>query len=375
LSNRINYMDIIKALAIIVVVIGHSGSPHPIYNIIYLYHMPLFFFISGYFYKNEYSNNISLLIKKRIKSLYIPFLAYEVLFLWLHNTFFKLNIYNDVVGFKNSVEHLYSLQDMIDAFRSILLFQGTETLLGAFWFIPTLFAVNILFGIISKVVKNNEHKRMSIIFIMFIIGNLISVDKIQVGELTNHYFGIALVALTIFYCGYLFKNYEGKISYNVNFLFVAISFLILSSLYGTLEISSQNYVNPSFIILCSLTGIYLNIFVAKKIMESNIKINVLKFIGANSLTIMALHFLCFKLVSIMQIEVYHLPLYMLGKFPVIDGSNGWWILYTIFGVLLPVGLAYSINKILATCQKKFLRHIDISLNYFVLLTNTYHLKY
>jgi fucose 4-O-acetylase-like acetyltransferase len=146
-------MDILKALAIIAVVIGHSGSPSPIYNFIYLYHMPLFFFISGYFYKNEYSNDISLLIKKRIKSLYIPFVAYEVLFLSLHNMFFNLNIYNNVVGFKDSVEHLYSLQDMIDAFRSILFFQGTETLLCTFWFIPTLFAVNILFGIISKVTK------------------------------------------------------------------------------------------------------------------------------------------------------------------------------------------------------------------------------
>lgn len=132
MSKRIDQMDILKALAIIAVVIGHSGSPSPIYNFIYLYHMPLFFFISGYFYKNEYSNDISLLIKKRIKSLYIPFVAYEVLFLSLHNMFFNLNIYNNVVGFKDSVEHLYSLQDMIDAFRSILFFQGTETLLCTF---------------------------------------------------------------------------------------------------------------------------------------------------------------------------------------------------------------------------------------------------
>ena len=61
MSKRIDYMDILKALAIIAVVIGHCDSPHPLYNFIYLYHMPLFFFISGYFYKNEYSNNIGLL--------------------------------------------------------------------------------------------------------------------------------------------------------------------------------------------------------------------------------------------------------------------------------------------------------------------------
>lgn len=276
------------------------------------------------------------------------------MFLCLHNIFFKLNIYNDVVGFRDSVEHLYSLQDTIDAIKSILFFHGTETLLGAFWFIPTLFAVNILFGIISKVIKNNERIKLSIIFTMFIIGNLISLNKIQVCELTNYHIGVALVALTIFYCGYLFKIYEDKFSFNIYFLFVAASFLILNSLYGTLEMSAQSYVNPSFFILCSLAGIYLNIFVAKKMTTANIKINVLKFIGANTFTIMALHFTCFKLVSIMQIEVYHLPLYMLGKFPIIDGSNGWWLLYTIFGVLLPAGLAYLFNKIYSYLPKEIL---------------------
>ena len=48
MSKHISYMDIAKALGIILVVIGHADSKFS--NIIFLFHMQLFFFISGYFY-------------------------------------------------------------------------------------------------------------------------------------------------------------------------------------------------------------------------------------------------------------------------------------------------------------------------------------
>lgn len=210
---------------------------------------------------------------------------------------------------------------------------------------------------------------------MFIIGNLISLNKVQIDKLTNYYIGVALVALIIFYFGYLFKSYEDKVSFNIYLFFVAVLFLILNITYGTLEMSTQSYVNPPFFILCSLAGIYLNIFVARKITAMNIKTNVLKFIGANTFIIMALHFICFKLVSIMQIEIYKLPLYMLGKFPVIDGSNGWWLLYTIFGVLLPAGLAYSLNNIFSHLPKEILDKYRYILNCLVHLISMKNLFY
>ncbi|MGL4450821.1 MAG: acyltransferase family protein [Sarcina sp.] len=49
-------MNITKALAIIAMVVGHSRGPY-VANI-YLYHMVVFIFVSGYFYKDIYSNNI-----------------------------------------------------------------------------------------------------------------------------------------------------------------------------------------------------------------------------------------------------------------------------------------------------------------------------
>ena len=46
-------MTYAKTIGIIAVVIGHSGSP--LTDFVYQWHIVLFFFISGYFYKETYS--------------------------------------------------------------------------------------------------------------------------------------------------------------------------------------------------------------------------------------------------------------------------------------------------------------------------------
>lgn len=46
-KKRIDEYDIIKGLAIIMVVAGHASCPQLLHNMFYLVHMPLFFIVSG----------------------------------------------------------------------------------------------------------------------------------------------------------------------------------------------------------------------------------------------------------------------------------------------------------------------------------------
>lgn len=84
--RRIVWIDIAKAICIILVVIGHYiPETHPLWygemrNVIYTFHMPLFMFASGYIYiatKKEisYSN----FLWKKVKRLMIPYLIVSVL--------------------------------------------------------------------------------------------------------------------------------------------------------------------------------------------------------------------------------------------------------------------------------------------------------
>lgn len=81
---RIQYLDNLKAILIILVILGHviQGSiedyqHNPIFRFIYSFHMPLFLAISGYLtYKPKYDSG---LIKKRAFQLLLPFVAWAFL--------------------------------------------------------------------------------------------------------------------------------------------------------------------------------------------------------------------------------------------------------------------------------------------------------
>lgn len=50
ITNRTIEFDILKGLGMLMVIIGHSFHVWPLYEIVNSVHMPLFFFVSGYFF-------------------------------------------------------------------------------------------------------------------------------------------------------------------------------------------------------------------------------------------------------------------------------------------------------------------------------------
>lgn len=51
MNQRDNTWDAVKGIGIILMVVGHSGCPMVMHDFIYLFHMGLFFFVSGRFLK------------------------------------------------------------------------------------------------------------------------------------------------------------------------------------------------------------------------------------------------------------------------------------------------------------------------------------
>ena len=92
-------------------------------------------------------------------------------------------------------------------------------------------------------------------------------------------------------------------------------------------------------------GIYLILYYSKYLAVRFQPLNISEYIGENTLIIMALHFLSFKLINLLQIRYYNLPNYMLAKFSVIHGSSPCRVAYLICDVFIPVGVQFIINKI------------------------------
>lgn len=55
MNNRISYIDILKGFGIFFVVFGHVTHIGELRDYIWNFHMPLFFFVSGFLYKPSLS--------------------------------------------------------------------------------------------------------------------------------------------------------------------------------------------------------------------------------------------------------------------------------------------------------------------------------
>lgn len=85
--KRDSYMDFLKGLAILLVVVGHSITNDSdmigLFNFIYSFHMPLLIFISGYIEEKHAAKyekyGYGIMLKKRTVSLLMPYLSWSVI--------------------------------------------------------------------------------------------------------------------------------------------------------------------------------------------------------------------------------------------------------------------------------------------------------
>lgn len=144
--RRDETVDIVKGLAIIFMVLGHTRFSQFGNTFINMFNMPLFFFCSGYCFKEKYLQDFKKFATKRVTGIYYPFVKWCLLFLLLHNVFFHLNLYNSEYGDHGMVSHLYSLKEFVThGFYIVSRLSHFEQLLGGYWFLHTLFFASFIF--------------------------------------------------------------------------------------------------------------------------------------------------------------------------------------------------------------------------------------
>lgn len=352
-------IEIAKALGIIAIVVSHSWRASPFYTFLFLFHVPIFFFLSGYLYKDKYSNDIFSLVKQKIKKLYLPFIKYGLAFLLFHNIFFRLNLYdnNSILPLYEGdlVGRLYTGKEYIANIFKILTFGETEILSSPLWFLVSLFTVNILFGIISYFIMhkiknpkiNHEHARMIIIFCIFIIGNLIILSDIIIPRRING----SLVALAIFYLGYLYNKLEKFINLKTKHAIIFTFILLIGSSLLLFYTDMQGNIYSPLFLLSTILGIYIVLYLSEAIVKQKIALKILSYIGQNSLPIMILHLLSFKAVSFIIILLYKYPMSRLADFPFI-WLPLWWIIYSIAGIFIPLLFVFIVDKFKIVVREK-----------------------
>lgn len=78
-KERLIWLDVAKGMAIILMVLGHSGLPYIINSFIFAFHMPFFFIASGLTTSFSSGVGFGCFFKRKVKGLLVPFFWYSII--------------------------------------------------------------------------------------------------------------------------------------------------------------------------------------------------------------------------------------------------------------------------------------------------------
>lgn len=307
LDNKVN---VLKALAIMIIVSGHlEFSLIPMFPP-YSFHLALFFFISGYLFKEKYLDSVQEFIVKKVKSLLVPYYLYIAFYLVVTIIIAKLTgkFWGMPITLKN-----YLLTPFINGHQL--------DLSCPLWFVTQLFMTMICFLFVFRKLrelKDNKWFHLGVFLLLALISMPLAMYRTD---------GVMLIAIrTLFsmffvYLGFFYKNnIEGK--YNIFSTKVLYAVVALQAL---LWLTNKDYtpadgIGLSYIlvwgefdsfvvpILTSLTGIWVSLFIVEKLYPYLKNNKFIYQMGQNTYHIMANHLFIFYLITLTLMAIKGIPI-------------------------------------------------------------------
>lgn len=222
--NRVKYIDIYRGIGIVLMVMGHIGFGNTFSILIHSFNMPMFFFVSGYFYKKP--DNINHWLKKKYRTLLIPYAIVAVIqcivaYIALGEHTFFYNLFSYITVNTNTMDRLI----------------GATT-----WFLVALFIAEFIFMCIDVFLYNWKIKILIYLIIVF-AGHAFSLMNVELPFCLNASF----ISVGFILIGHLMKTNPKILQIDLTlkgimsimgFLIVAV---ILTIINGEINMRTNEY--------------------------------------------------------------------------------------------------------------------------------------
>ncbi len=357
MQRRESYVDIAKAFAIIAVVVGHIGSSFAssplipdLHKFIYIWHVPVFFMIGGFFLSDDRLLNPLSFIKGKFKSLYLPMIAIYLGVSLFHNLFFDWGWYSTMVDYGGKCVAPWTLASYLKQSFLIICLAGREPLLGAMWFVIVLFIALCGLSVISYIAKRWSSDRLpfeilraSILFALFLIAYCLSRwDILSVPRFNNSF-----TAMWLIYLGMLIRRWNISFDRLLPALIFAAVVVLFTYITRGVSLNENRFDGVVILSLTSFCALYAICYLSRRLTDTKVG-NLMAYIGRDSFHIMAYHLIAFKVCTmLLNLIGYNplatdsagttatpLPLDILT--PDVGSNIFLWLIYLAAGTLLPL---------------------------------------
>lgn len=323
MKNRIEWIDAAKGIGIFFVVWAHTTAILPQAKVfLYMFHMPLFFILSGFCYKHHRVTFLDF-IKSQAKSIVVPYFFWGIMtyIVWV----VILRNYGEDASF--GVAPLKPLFGMFYGVGNDMWLQHNIPL----WFLPCLFFTKIVFNLIMRLKKSKAQIVACCAFpVVGVLAKNILLFRLPWS------LDVAFVAVTFFGFGYLLKT--------TNFIekHLGLKTLVLCGscsccIYffnGRVDMMTGLYNNIGLFLLGGISGSLTCVFFARLLWVRQ----AFSSAGKASLIIFLLHNLSFSFLTAIAVFVFKLPLSFKSELWGVD------LVYTFLSIFFLVFLSKVIFK-------------------------------
>ncbi len=335
--------------------IGVLSSIFP-YNSFY---MPLFVFISGYFYKER---SIYLNIKHKFKHLMVPYVIWSIFGDFIAYILMQTGIVNWYVS-------PFNIRSIINLFT----YTPLSTITGAAWFVVMLFWVSVIYNVLRHSLYLESKKLEYIFLAVSVISGFICIKLCMLGYNKKSLFLFIFRTvwyLQFYHMGVMFHKYweiyvQKARLLTVCSLCVAINVVFIlttGNIQFTATAHMNNFHSYWIPLITSITGSMFWYKIMALLSSKIGKICIVDFLAENTFSIMCVHLIFLNLPNFYAYYQYikKTPNYL--NFPVSAFKAGAWVRYSpdtrligffcgLLGSLLVVFLIHKIEFYLATRKR------------------------
>ena len=287
-KTRIEFLDLAKGFCIILVVIYHTtrfyGADMPAANFFKAFRMPLYFFLSGVFFKT-YEGFFSF-VKRKVNKLLVPFVFWYIIgsvcisLLLYHAWGIVLERAKDFT-FWGCLGEFYSREDFPNS---------------PIWFLLCLFEINLIFYsvfLLASLIPKYQTWVISIVSLLLgLFGVILGTHHINLPM----FWDSSLSALPFFVVGYVTFRYTSLLKPNkldkYNWLIIFVLFVLVYLFAGDYSLKYNSYSSKGILSMypCGVMGVFAVVLLAKNLT----RIPVISWWGRYSIMILVSHRLVYQ---------------------------------------------------------------------------------
>jgi fucose 4-O-acetylase-like acetyltransferase len=314
-------LTLAKGIGIVLIVLGHC--PTPLTDLLYSFHVPLFFVLGGWLAARKGNTDRTLdFMRQRFRQLMIPYFVIGLgsYLLWL--------------GLRPLAATTQDIQTPIYKPLLGLLYGNGEGNWLIFntplWFLPCFFLVSGLFVFLWRRLMHQPLLFGMTNLLLASVGWFLSLQPIK----PPWGFDLALMALPFFHVGFILcqstTRPDGNKVWSVVILMGFVLFVLGNSLNSIVDVNQRIFGNPILYFLTAIAGSSVVLGLARTIAGLKPLAKGLSLLGQQAMPIFALHMLVFRLISVLIVKGF-------SSDPEVFMTH-FWPVYFVAGIGLPLGI-------------------------------------